>query len=464
MNKVYRIALIICGIAALATVAGIIMDQPVVSKPGAIVAAVALAIGLGAIPSMKGYRYTAWIIVAVVAGMLYPAAFTNWGSVDLRNKWLMLVIIQFVMFGMGIQMSLKDFSFGKNAAQTGKGVAIGLLCHFTIMPLMGLLLTKMFDFEPEIAAGIILIGSCSSGLASNVMVYLARANLVLSVIVTAMATMAAPFLTPLLMKLLAGTLIKVDFLNMMMEIIKIVIVPIGAALLHDYLKTASAKGRKVVLVLTIIASLWMIALPLGWWRFLSDNITDVRVLQSIEIFGFLLGAVIAGVLYHQLAKRYTKLDGIMPFFSMFGIFYFTTVTTAAGHENLIRVGFLLFISSVIHNAAGYFFGYWLSRLFRLDKNSSRTVAFEVGLQNGGMASGLAGSMGKLGTVGLPAAVFSPWMNISGSILANYWRKRPADDEPITSYDLKSSNQNDSPQPTDLAVGGGNATNQDKPQR
>lgn len=84
--------------------------------------------------------------------------------------------------------------------------------------------------------------------------------------------------------------------------------------------------------------------------------------------------------------------------------------------------------SVIHNAAGYFFGYWLSRLFKLDVNSSRTIAFEVGLQNGGMASGLAAGMGKLGTVGLPAAVFSPWMNISGSILANYWRKRPADEE------------------------------------
>jgi bile acid:Na+ symporter, BASS family len=113
---------------------------------------------------------------------------------------------------------------------------------------------------------------------------------------------------------------------------------------------------------------------------------------------------------------------------MIGIIYFTTVTTAAGHDNLLKVGFLLFIASVIHNAAGYFFGYWLSRLFKLDKNSARTVAFEVGLQNGGMASGLAGGMGKLGTVGLPAAVFSPWMNISGSILANYWRKRPMKDE------------------------------------
>ena len=113
---------------------------------------------------------------------------------------------------------------------------------------------------------------------------------------------------------------------------------------------------------------------------------------------------------------------------MFVIIYFTTVTTAAGRENLMKVGVLLFIASVIHNAAGYFFGYWLSRLFGMDKNSSRTIAFEVGLQNGGMASGIAGSMGKLGTVGLAAAVFSPWMNISGSILANYWRRKPVNEK------------------------------------
>jgi BASS family bile acid:Na+ symporter len=113
----------------------------------------------------------------------------------------------------------------------------------------------------------------------------------------------------------------------------------------------------------------------------------------------------------------------MPYVSMFGIIYFTTVTTAAGRDNLMQVGFLLFFVSVIHNGAGYFFGYWLSRLLGLDKASARTMAFEVGLQNGGMASGLAGTMGKLGTVGLAAAVFSPWMNISGSILANYWRRR-----------------------------------------
>jgi BASS family bile acid:Na+ symporter len=352
--------------------------------------------------------------------MIYPSAFTHWGSIDLRNKWLILIIVQLVMFGMGIQMSLKDFS---GIASTGKGVIVGLLCHFSIMPLMGLLLTKIFHFEPEIAAGIILIGSCSSGLASNVMSYLARANLVLSVVVTALSTLAAPFLTPLLMKLLAGTLIEVKFVNMMMEIIKIVIVPIGAALLHDFLKTASSKGWKTVRLIFVVSVLWLFALSLGLWRFFSDSVSSDQLLQSIEIFSFLLGAFVVGVLYHLLSTRYPEIDSYMPYLSMFGIVYFTTVTTAAGRDSLLQVGFLLFLCSVIHNAAGYFFGYWLSRLFGLDTPSSRTIAFEVGLQNGGMASGLAGSMGKLGTVGLPAAVFSPWMNISGSILANYWRKK-----------------------------------------
>jgi BASS family bile acid:Na+ symporter len=399
------------------------MHNPFLQRFSGVCIAVSTAIGIGCVNLLKGYQYTAWIIVAVVCGMLFPQAFTNWGGVNLRNKTLILIIIQLVMFGMGTHMSLKDF---KGLASTGKGVAVGLFCHFTVMPLMGVLLTKVFHFEPEIAAGIILIGSCSSGLASNVMVYLARANLVLSVIVTAMATLAAPFLTPLLMKTFAGTLIEVKFADMMVEIIKIVLVPIGAALLHDYLKSASSSTAKRIYTFAVLAVIY----AMGAF-YVTSSITQHAVQQSVELSGFMASAVVFGVLYHLLWQRFPRVDQLMPFISMFGIIYFTTVTTAAGRDNLMKVGFLLFIASVIHNAAGYFFGYWLSRLFGMDKNSSRTIAFEVGLQNGGMASGLAGSMGKLGTVGLAAAVFSPWMNISGSILANYWRKKPVVDPELS---------------------------------
>jgi BASS family bile acid:Na+ symporter len=158
-------------------------------------------------------------------------------------------------------------------------------------------------------------------------------------------------------------------------------------------------------------------------------ILPVQMTQSSrvwELSAFLAGAVVAGYLYHQLWRRFRQLDAIMPKLSMFGIIYFTLVTTAAGRDNLLAVGGLLFLASIIHNSAGYFFGYWLSRLFGMNRTDSRTIAFEVGLQNGGMASGIAGAMGKLGTVGLAAAVFSPWMNISGSLLANWWRSRPVD--------------------------------------
>lgn len=420
MNKLNRIFLLLGGVAALLLIAGIVLQNEMLYGPFAVATAVCLAMGLGAVPSLKGYRYTMWIVAAVVAGMTYPAAFTSWGDVNLRDKTLILVIIQLVMFGMGTHMSLRDFS---GLASTGKGVMVGLFCHFSIMPLMGLLLTKVFDFEPEIAAGIILIGSCSSGLASNVMVYLAKANLVLSVIVTAMATLAAPFLTPLLMKTLAGTLIEVKFVDMMMEIIKIVLVPIGAALLHDFLKTATASQKRAVNAICVLAAVWIGVILFVLHPFFHNPVWR----QSIDLSGFFAGAAIAGVVYHWLYTKFPIVDTIMPLISMFGIIYFTTVTTAAGRDNLLKVGWLLFIASAIHNAAGYFFGYWFSRLFGMDKNSSRTIAFEVGLQNGGMASGIAGSMGKLGTVGLAAAVFSPWMNISGSILANYWRRKPADD-------------------------------------
>lgn len=407
-------------VAVIVLLAGLASGSPQLWQPAGVVAAIGLALGLGAFPKLKGYQFTAWIVVAVTAGMIYPGAFQNWGGVQLRNPWVMLLVIQMVMFGMGVQMSLHDFS---GVMKSPRGVLVGIVCHFTIMPLIGYALTKVFSFPPEIAAGIILIGSCSSGLASNVMAYIARANLGLSVTVTAITTLVAPLLTPLWMKLLAGELVPVSFFKMMMDIIKHVIVPIGAALLHDYLKSASPAGKRIVLSAAIFSGCWLAFLASGGWHWLEVRLAG-HILETVGILGFFLAAIVAGVLYHAIVTRTPRIEKCMPAASMAGIVYFTTVTTAAGRDNLLKVGVLLFVASVIHNAAGYFFGYWLSRATGLDKNSSRSVAFEVGLQNGGMASGLANAMGKLGTVGLAPAIFSPWMNISGSILANYWGRRP----------------------------------------
>jgi BASS family bile acid:Na+ symporter len=344
----------------------------------------------------------------------------------MKNKWVMLIAIQLVMFGMGTQMSLRDFA---GVAKSPRGVFVGIFCHFTVMPLVGFSLVKIFNFPPEIAAGVILIGSCSSGLASNVMAFMAKSNLALSVTVTAVTTMIAPIMTPLWMKLLAGTMVEVKFFNMMVEIIKIVLVPIGAALLHDYLKHASPRGRKIICIITAFAAAWLVFLIFGGWQLLQLNFAP-DALTTISLGGFLLSAFVIGTAYHALAKTFPRLDNFMPTLAIVGILYVTAMTTASGRDNLLKVGALLFIASMLHNLAGYFFGYFLSRGAGLDKNSARSIAFEVGLQNGGMASGLASAMGKLGTVGLAAAIFIPWMNISGSVLANYWSKRPAQAESV----------------------------------
>ena len=423
MPLLRRLALALVPIALILLLAGVALQRADLWRPGAVALGVSLAIGIGAIPALRGYQFTVWIITTVVAGMTYPTELLHWGDFDLRNKWVILVAVQTVMFGMGTQMSIRDFT---GVLRMPWGVGVAVFSQFTIMPLVGFGLTRIFHFPDEIAAGVILVGCCSSGLASNVMCYIAKANIALSITATACTTMLAPLMTPLWMKLLAGTLIEVSFFTMMTDIVKIVIVPIGATLLHDYLKSAPPRARTAIHAVAIAGGIWIAFLVGGGWGLLFSSLgPDLQT--AIELATFLIGAVTGGVLYHRLTIIQPRLDQWMPVASMVGIMYFTTVSTAAGRDNLLQVGALLFLVAAIHNAAGYGLGYGLGRIAGLDKNSARTIAIEVGLQNGGMASGIAGGMGKLATLGLGAAVFGSWMNISGSILANYWKRKPVRD-------------------------------------
>jgi predicted Na+-dependent transporter len=416
-NRLRQLCLVLAAIAAVGLAVGFTFGQPIVSQASAVVLAVGIAIGAGAIPVLRGYQYTFWIVAAVVSAMVFPGAFLRWGPVDLRNKWLVLIVIQLVMFGMGTQMSIRDFA---GVVLMPRGVIIGILGQLTIMPLVGYALTRIFNFPPEIAAGVVLIGACSSGLASNVITYLARANLPLSVTLSMLGTVMAPLVTPLWMKLLAGAYVPIDFFKMMMDIVQIVLVPVGAAMLHDYLKFASPRARRGVLFIGVAGAAWLVFVAL----------VDSQLPPTlVTILAFIASAFVAGIVYHGLTRLLPRLDRVMPMASMFGIVYFTAITTAAGRDNLLAVGALLFLAAVLHNAFGYALGYGLARLTGLNRTDARTLAIEVGLQNGGMAGGIANGMGKLGTVGLAAAIFSPWMNVSGSILANYWRRRPVD-EPI----------------------------------
>jgi len=419
MEKVQRYSLWL-GLASLLTILGsFIFELKPLLSPMAVAASILLAFGIGSVKALKSYQYTGWIIAAIVCRLIYPSAFLKWGDFDLRNKWVILIVIQVVMFGMGTQMSLKDFTGMKTM---GKGVLVGIICQFSIMPLTGYFLTRVFHFEPEIAAGVILIGSCSSGLASNVMAYLAKANLTLSVTLTAVATLLAPLMTPFWMKMLASTYVEVHFLDMCIQIIQIVIVPIGAAMLYDACKRCNENVKRKLNIASIIASLWLAANIAGLWSVMGAHFSE-GLMRLAELLNFLSGAVAFGKLFYHATKIIPVIVKIMPKLSMAGIVYFTLVTTAASRENILAIGMMLFLVAILHNSMGYTFGYLFSRLLGLDKQSCRTVALEVGLQNGGMATGIAGVMGKLATLGLASAIFSPWMNISGSVLANYWRKK-----------------------------------------
>src|SRR5687767_9382936 len=320
----------------------------------------ALAIGFRGFALLKGFAYTIMIFAAVTTALYYPVYFTEWNGFKLTV--LITPLIQLIMFGMGTEMGVKDFA---GVIKMPKAVLIGLCGHFTFMPLAGYTLARAFNFPPEIAAGVVLIGSMPCGMASNVMSYLANANLALSVTLTAIATLLSPLLTPLLMKVLGGQFITVNATAMMWDIIKIVVVPIGAGLLFN--------------------------------RFFKGKVN--------------------------------WLDKIMPLISMFGIAFIIVIIVAAGRDNLIVIGPALIICALIHNTTGYLFGYWIGRLFRLGERDARTIAIEVGMQNGGLASGLAREMGKAATLGLAPAVFGPLMNITGSILASYWhRRKPVDSE------------------------------------
>lgn len=371
--------------------------------------------------SLRNHLFMVWIVVGAAAALVAPGAFRRWGPFDLLGPWEVILMMQVAMFGMGTQMSIRDL---RGVARSPRGVVVGTCSHYVVMPLAGLALAKAFRLPDEIAAGVILVGSCPSGLSSNVMAYIAGANLALSVSITAITTMIAPALTPLLMKLFARRLVHVDAFGMMIEIVKLVIVPISAALLHDYLKGASPRGRRVLRTAAWLGAAWLAFLAAGGWARLTAGLAKPEV-ELLGLPGFAAGAVLTGLAYHESVRRWARVERLMPLASMAAIVYFVTVTTAAGRDNLLKVGGFLFLVSVIQNAVGYGCGYWIGRGTGLDKNSARSVAFEVGLNNGGMGTGLAAAMGKLATVGLGPALFGTWMNVSGSLLANHWKGRPA---------------------------------------
>jgi bile acid:Na+ symporter, BASS family len=388
--------------------------------PLLILACASLACFLMGQAPLRSYAFTAWVFAFVAASMVYPVAFDQWFGFDL--KYLIVPLIQIIMFGMGTTLSPQDFT---RVLAMPWPVVVGIVLQYTVMPFVGFGLAKAFGFEPAIAAGVVLIGSAPGGVASNVINYLARCNVALSVTMTAISTLLSPVMTPLMMKLLAGQYVEVSFVKMMIDICNMILVPIVAGLVANRM----LYGREPILQRagTLVGIALASLLAAG-----GTALVPPGVLGGVKnglILGFAMVSVVAlaKLIMDVWARGPANwMDRALPVVSMSAICLIIAIITARSSSDLKRVGATLLAAATLHNLFGYLLGYWGARALRLNVVDARTVAVEVGMQNGGMASGLAMNTLHSAKAALAAAIFGPWQNVSGSILASWWRRRPVE--------------------------------------
>jgi BASS family bile acid:Na+ symporter len=380
-------------------------------------------------PTLRVLTLTLWLTISTGVGLFWPQFFLTWNGFDLNG--INLYLVQTIMFCMGATLSVADFT---SALRMPKAVLVGMVLQFTVMPGVGWLLAESFGFEPEVAAGIILVGSCSGGVASNLMVFLAKGNVALSVTMTACSTLLAPLMTPLLMQYLAGHLVEVDFWAMVLSIVNLVIIPIGGGLIVN---RVSRQRRPVGALLKTIGPLSLafgagVAALFGGIQLLGGATLNAEFLQALLRQGailFGLALVLSLLVNATLAGHEETFRKLPPVVSIVALCIFLVIVTASSRDDLISVGLLLVAAASLHNIIGFVLGYWLAALAGIRGTNRRTVAFEVGMQNSVMECGLALSVLKSSGAVLAPIIFSTVMNVNGSLLASWWRDRPVVDEP-----------------------------------
>ena len=289
------------------------------------------------------------LLVAAIA-LFWPASFL-WIDTLAINPMLGVI-----MFGMGLTLSPQDFRI---VFSRPKDIIIGCLAQFTIMPLLALGLSWAFALPKELALGVILVGCCPGGTASNVITYLAKGDLALSVGMTATSTLLAPLLTPLLVLMLAGTMVEVDTIGMLLSIVYVVIAPIAVGLIFQRY------------------------LP----KFTKEIVPYLPAFSSIAI------ALVVGIIVSHNADR------------------------------LLVGGMIVVLVVVLHNLCGLSLGYVIGRLLGLAEPKKRAISIEVGMQNSGLASSLATlHFAAFPLATIPGAIFSVWHNISGALVARIYSK------------------------------------------
>ena len=291
-------------------------------------------------------KYMAFIVLAVAAvSLLYPRA-ALWVQTGWINYLLMVV-----MFGMGLTLKTEDF---RHVFRQPGYIVLGCISQFTIMPLLAFALGKAFHLDTALLAGVILVGACPGGTASNVITYLAGGDVPLSVGMTSVNTLLAPVLTPLITYLYLHTHVEVNVWSMFLSIIQVVIIPLAA-----------------------------------------------------------------GLVINRFFSRYTEpVTRILPMISVIAICLIVMAVVSHNAEKILSSGMVVFAVVILHNLLGYACGFGLGKALKLDVPKVKALSIEIGMQNSGLASSLAGTaFPTLAMAAVPGAVFSVWHNISGAVLA-----------------------------------------------
>ena len=297
-------------------------------------------------------KWMALIVIAVAALALFAPQTCLW----IKTSWINW-LLGIVMFGMGLTLKVSDF---KVVFSRPKDIIIGFIAQFTLMPLIAFALTKAFSLPTEIAVGVILVGTCPGGTSSNVMTYLSKGDVPLSVGMTAVSTLFAPLMTPLLTLLYAGQRVDVNAVAMFLSIVKVVLLPITLGLVCNYF--FEKVTREIVRILPLIST-----------------IAIIMIIASV---------------------------------------------VSANSARLKTVGVMVVIVVILHNLLGYAAGFGVGKLLRLNTTKCRALSIEVGMQNSGLATSLAVThFAQYPLATIPGAVFSVWHNISGAVYANFLANR-----------------------------------------
>ena len=296
-------------------------------------------------------KYMAIVILMVAGLALFIPKTALWVQTSWINNLLMTV-----MFGMGLTLSPKDFLM---VLKRPREILIGGIAQFTSMPILAFLLGKLFGLDTALLVGVILVGTCPGGTASNVMTYLAKGDVALSVGMTSVNTLLAPILTPLITYWFLRTSIDIDVLTMFFSIIKVVSVPSGLGLFITKL---------------------------------CGNLTR-------------------------------KASTYLPFVSVVAIALIIASVVSHNAERIMETGFVIFAVVILHNLLGYVAGFGVATLLHMTPAKKKAMSMEIGMQNSGLATSLAmTSFPNLTMATVPGAIFSVWHNISGGILAAIFRK------------------------------------------